>query len=103
MHLNIIARILGLLLMIFSLTMLPPILVAVLYGENTSSTFAIAFGITLAVGLAFWLPSKQVDADMRTRDGFLITVLLLASAQYLWCPAADAGRRAQPKLYQRAV
>ena len=74
MHLNIIARVLGLLLMIFSLTMLPPILVAVLYGENTSSTFAIAFGITLAVGLAFWLPSKQVNADMRTRDGFLITV-----------------------------
>ena len=74
MHLNIIARILGLLLMIFSLTMLPPILVAVLYGETTSSTFAIAFGITLAVGLIFWLPSKQVNADMRTRDGFLITV-----------------------------
>ncbi|MDB4260634.1 TrkH family potassium uptake protein [Porticoccaceae bacterium] len=74
MHLNIIARILGLLLMIFSLTMLPPILVAVLYGETTSSTFAIAFGITLAVGLVFWLPSKQVNADMRTRDGFLITV-----------------------------
>ena len=48
MHLNIIARVLGLLLMIFSLTMLPPIMVAVLYGENTSSTFAIAFGITLA-------------------------------------------------------
>jgi trk system potassium uptake protein TrkH len=60
--------------MIFSLTMLPPILVAVLYGETTSSTFAIAFGITLAVGLVFWLPSKQVNADMRTRDGFLITV-----------------------------
>ncbi len=74
MHLNIIARVLGLLLMIFSLTMLPPILVAVLYGETTSSTFAIAFGITLAVGLVFWLPSKQVNADMRTRDGFLITV-----------------------------
>ena len=74
MHLNIIARILGLLLMIFSLTMLPPILVAILYGENTSSTFAMAFAITLAVGLAFWLPSKQVNADMRTRDGFLITV-----------------------------
>jgi len=74
MHLNIIARVLGLLLMIFSLTMLPPILVAILYGETTSSTFAIAFGITLAVGLVFWLPSKQVNADMRTRDGFLITV-----------------------------
>jgi trk system potassium uptake protein TrkH len=74
MHLNIIARILGILLMIFSLTMLPPIMVALLYGEDTYSMFALAFAITLAVGLAFWLPSKQESADMRTRDGFLITV-----------------------------
>ena len=74
MHLNIIARVLGILLMIFSLTMLPPIVVAILYGEDTSSMFILAFAITLIVGLVFWLPSKQVTADMRTRDGFLITV-----------------------------
>ena len=74
MHLNVIARVLGLLLMIFSLTMLPPILVAFLYAESTADTFFIAFAITLAVGLIFWLPSKQVTTEMRTRDGFLITV-----------------------------
>ena len=74
MHLNIIARVLGLLLMIFSLTMLPPILVAFIYGEDTSSTFALAFGITLLAGLVFWLPAKNERAEMRTRDGFLITV-----------------------------
>ena len=36
--------------------------------------FALAFAITLIVGLVFWLPSKRVPAEMRTRDGFLITV-----------------------------
>ena len=74
MHLNIVARVLGILLMIFSLTMLPPILVATIYGESTSSMFALAFAITLIVGLVFWLPSKRVTAEMRTRDGFVITV-----------------------------
>ena len=74
MHFNIIARILGILLMIFSLTMLPPIVVAIIYDENTSATFALAFAITQVVGLIFWLPSKRVNAEMRTRDGFLITV-----------------------------
>ena len=85
MHLNIIARILGILLMIFSLTMLPPIMVALLYGEDTYSMFALAFAITLAVGLAFWLPSKQESADMRTRDGFLITV-------FFWLVLSTFGR-----------
>ena len=74
MHLNIVARVLGILLMIFSLTMLPPIVVAAIYGDDTSSMFALAFAITLIVGLVFWLPSKRVTAEMRTRDGFLITV-----------------------------
>jgi len=74
MHLNVIARVLGLLLMIFSLTMLPPILVALFYGETTTDTFFLAFAITVSVGLIFWLPSKRVIAEMRTRDGFLITV-----------------------------
>ena len=62
MHFNIIARILGILLMIFSLTMLPPIVVAIIYDENTSATFALAFAITQVVGLIFWLPSKRVNA-----------------------------------------
>ena len=74
MHLNIIARTLGLLLMIFSLTMLTPILVAFIYGEDTSSTFLLAFGITLFSGLLFWLPARREQVEMRTRDGFLITV-----------------------------
>ena len=74
MHLNIIARTLGLLLMIFSLTMLTPILVALIYAEDTSSTFLLAFAITLFSGLIFWLPARREQVEMRTRDGFLITV-----------------------------
>lgn len=75
MHLAITARVLGVLLMIFSLTMLTPILVAALYNENTSQTFLLAFVITFLVGAAFWLPSRNRTGELRTRDGFVVTVL----------------------------
>ncbi len=74
MHFAITARVLGVLLMIFSLTMLTPIAVASIYHENTSQTFLIAFAITLLVGLAFWLPSRNRTGELRTRDGFIVTV-----------------------------
>ena len=74
MHFAITARVLGVLLMIFSLTMLTPIAVASIYQENTAQTFLIAFAITLLVGLAFWLPSRNRTGELRTRDGFIVTV-----------------------------
>ena len=74
MHIAVIARVLGILLMIFSLTMLTPILVAWGFEENTSPTFLLAFIITLLVGILFWLPSKSSQGELRTRDGFIVTV-----------------------------
>ena len=74
MHFPIIARVLGIMLMIFSLTMLSPVLVAYLYQESTAQTFLSAFAITLLVGFLFWLPAKNHYGELRTRDGFLVTV-----------------------------
>ena len=74
MHIAVIARVLGMLMMIFSLTMLSPILVALIYEENTTPMFLLAFAITQLVGLAFWLPSRGRMGELRTRDGFFVTV-----------------------------
>lgn len=74
MHFAIIARVLGIMLMIFSLSMLTPLLVAFAYGEATSQTFLMSFGITLLLGFVFWLPTKNNYGELRTRDGFLVTV-----------------------------
>jgi len=60
--------------MIFSFTMLSPIIVSSIYGESTSSTFLIAFAITLLSGLLFWLPAMRKKGELRTRDGFFVTV-----------------------------
>lgn len=75
MHFTVIARILGLLLMLFSFTQLPAIGVALFYGEDTVHSFLMAFTITLVVGLVTWLPFMRSKKDLRIRDGFLITVL----------------------------
>jgi len=75
MHFAIIFRVLGVLLMLFSLTLFPPILVSFWYADNSYPAFLWAFGITFTTGLAMWLPVYNLKQDLRTRDGFLITAL----------------------------
>ena len=74
MHLNVILGVTGTLLMLFSLTLLMPILVAVIYAENTVPTFSMAFAITLGVGFVLWW-LKRDGVELRSREGFLVTVL----------------------------
>jgi trk system potassium uptake protein TrkH len=72
MNWTVVQRILGLLLMMFSLTMLPPIVIALIFGEPDWLFFVEGFGLTLAAGLVLWLPVHRVRKDLRLRDGFLV-------------------------------
>jgi trk system potassium uptake protein len=74
MHFAVITRVTGMLLSLFSLTMLLPAGVALIYGEPAARTFGIAFGVTLLTGLLMWVGSRD-KRELRSRDGFLITVL----------------------------
>ena len=69
-------RILGLLLMPFSATMLPPILVALWYHENTLNTFLLATSITLSCGLLLWFPLRRYHREIHARETFLIVTVL---------------------------
>lgn len=75
MHFAIIFRVLGILLMLFSLTLLTPIMVSLWYNDHTHTAFLLALAITFVTGLIFWLPVHNIKQDLRTRDGFLITAL----------------------------
>jgi trk system potassium uptake protein TrkH len=75
LNLEVIQRILGLLLMLFSVTMLVPAGVSLLYGDGQFDLFLDAFGIVLAVGLLAWLPARDSTGDLRLRDGFLVVSL----------------------------
>ncbi|MCG5536369.1 TrkH family potassium uptake protein [Ectothiorhodospira mobilis] len=70
-----VLRVVGLLLMLFSTTMLPPALVALIHGDAGLEAFLIAFGALLLLGFLLWWPVRRVYQELRTRDGFLIVVL----------------------------
>jgi len=78
MQTQVIIRILGILLMIFSVTMVPPLAVALLYGDGGGSAFFSGFVISLLTGLLLFLPRKEAKGELRTRDGFLVVVLFWA-------------------------
>ncbi len=77
MHLSVILRVTGVLLMLFSVAMAAPLLVALHYGEDVLRPFLTAFAITLGTGAALRLLPRR-GADLRSREGFLITVLFYA-------------------------
>ena len=72
MNWTVVQRILGLLLMMFSLTMLPPILFSLYYDDHSWLPFVRGFGLTLISGFVLWLPVHRSRKDLRLRDGFLI-------------------------------
>ncbi|MCG5514521.1 MULTISPECIES: TrkH family potassium uptake protein [unclassified Ectothiorhodospira] len=75
MHWASVLRVVGLLLMLFSGTMLPPAIVSLIYDDGGLLPFIVSFGVLLALGLLLWLPVCRSRQDLRTRDGFLIVVL----------------------------
>jgi trk system potassium uptake protein TrkH len=74
-HLQIAFRVLGILLMMFSVTMLPPVIFSVFYQDGVEIIFLQAFTITFVFGFFLWLIFHRNKAEMRIKDGFLITVL----------------------------
>lgn len=94
MQFSIILRIFGLLLMVFSFTMFPPILVGWLMGDPELSPFWLSGGILFGVGAILWFPVRRAKATLRTRDGFLIVTLF-------WVVLSLAG--ALPFVFSDAV
>ncbi|MBE0483003.1 MAG: potassium transporter [Bacterioplanes sp.] len=72
MHLTVIARILGILLMLFSVAMLPPILVSMWYDDGATQAFFSAMALIFGIGFISWLPVRAVRKELRIRDGFVI-------------------------------
>ncbi len=76
MHLSVVSKILGVLLMLFSvLAYLPSMLVSLLYSDGELSSFGTALFITFSTGFILWLLTWRAAKELRTRDGFLIVTL----------------------------
>ena len=70
-----VQKVLGLLLTLFSLSMLPPALVSLWYQDGAALPFLSAFALILSTGLLIFLPVYKRKEDLRLRDGFLVVVL----------------------------
>ena len=75
MHTAVIQRLIGLLLMLFSTTLLPPIVIDLLYQENAGRAFYFSFLLLFIVGLLLFIPVRKQRGDLRLRDGFMVVVL----------------------------
>lgn len=97
MQFGTIARILGLLLAIFSLSLIPPLILAVTYGDGETVTFAASFMVTLFSGVFIWWPFRYHNSELRVRDGFLVVVMfwtvlaLFGALPFYWASSIDVS------------
>lgn len=75
MQIKTILRLLGILLMIFSLSMLTPLVINLIFHETLWTPFLSAFALTFFTGLLLWFVFRHEQQDLKTRDGFLIVSL----------------------------
>lgn len=76
MHASITVKILGLLLMFFSvLANVPAMLVSLIYGDNTLSAFLYSMLCIFGAGLVLFAVTARSRKELSTRDGFLVVTL----------------------------
>ena len=73
-----IVRILGLLVALFSVTMMPPAVISLIFQDGGGLSFLLAFFLCLITGIAIWYPHRQARNELRAKDGFLIVALFWA-------------------------
>ncbi|MDW6002437.1 TrkH family potassium uptake protein [Vibrio mangrovi] len=84
MQFRSIIRIVGLLLALFSVSMLAPALVALIYRDGAGVSFITTFFVLLLCGGSIWFPNRHHRHELKSRDGFLIVVLF-------WTVIGSAG------------
>ncbi len=72
---KVVLRVLGSLLSMFSITMLPPVVVGLVYGDGAIMPFVLGFFTTLLTGLLLLAPVKTESAPLQLRDGFVVVVM----------------------------
>ena len=75
MQYRAIQRIVGILLMLFSITMLTPVIASWLATDETIWIFVYAFFISFISGVVLWMPVRSFRKELRLRDGFVVVVL----------------------------
>ncbi|HEY0720908.1 MAG TPA: potassium transporter TrkG [Gammaproteobacteria bacterium] len=70
-----VLNIMGLLLMVFSLTFLMPIVTSYIYQDGTLAIFVREMVVTFIIGFMFYITTRRFRRELKRRDGFLLVVL----------------------------
>lgn len=79
MRYKTIFRLLGILLLIFSQSMLSPLIINFIFKEQVWQPFVISYGITVVVGFSLWRGFRDFQNELKIRDGFFLVVLFWLS------------------------
>lgn len=71
-----VLHVLGLVILIFSFTMLAPLLTALVAHDAAQFAFDESFAITLGAGFLLWLFGRRWRRELKVRDGFLLVLLV---------------------------
>ena len=65
----------GILLLIYSVTLLPPMAISLINHDGVIKAFSWTWLVTVALGFLVWLPVSGKKIDIRIREGFVIVAL----------------------------
>jgi len=71
-----VLHVLGLVILIFSFTMLVPLVTALIAHDAAQFAFDESFAVTLVAGFVLWLVGRRWRRELKVRDGFLLVLLV---------------------------
>lgn len=75
MYYRNIFRIIGIFVILFSITMIIPIIISLMYIDNSIRPFFLAFLIIFSIGFVLWLPNKNKKVELNNSANLLLSVL----------------------------
>jgi trk system potassium uptake protein TrkH len=74
MQFSIVFKFIGILLILFSISQLPPIVIDLIYRQNQIQVFGMSFFATLLLGAIIFYPFRKSKQQLRIREGILLVV-----------------------------
>jgi trk system potassium uptake protein TrkH len=70
-----ILRILGVLMLMYSLTLLPPFALSLYLDDGNATAFSVAWLDIVVLGLLSWLPNRHCREELTPHDGFVVVLM----------------------------
>ena len=76
MHVLVVLRLLGLMVMLFASCMLLPLVISLMLGDAALPAYSRSVLVTLCAGAILWFATRRATGELQIRDGFLLVALV---------------------------